>query len=100
MPHLNSALFQKLCSSPPCLPSGDLLLPLCVMRVSVSARAAAVLVSISGSDRWTLILSPAKAAALHQHSTEVRQEVGSCSARQPAQLKVLPGPADEQTVNV
>lgn len=49
--HLNRALFQKLWRTPACLLSAALLPPLWLMRLSVSAKAAAALLSISGSDK-------------------------------------------------
>lgn len=50
--HLNSGVPQKLVSTPACLlVSAGACLPLWVMSVTVSARAACALLSMSGSDR-------------------------------------------------
>jgi hypothetical protein len=72
-PYLKSALCQKLCSTPACLLSYGLTLPLLwLMSVTVSDRAACDLLSMSGSDKCALTRCPSKAAAALHNSRRVQ----------------------------
>lgn len=67
--YLKSALCQKLFSTPACLLSYGLTLPLLwLISVTVSDRAACALLSMSGSDKWALTRCPSKAAAALHNS--------------------------------